>query len=456
MISLDNIFVFLFFSITIYFLIVKGSKDSNINTYAVGRREFSTFALAATITATFTSGSGFITHFSHSYFEGFKHIIPATGVIIYTIFMLYFIIPKCKNILGETSVASVMGKKYGVLMQNIVAITGVIGGCASIAVQIKIFGIVGQFFYPNISAFIFSFCGTLFVILYSAFGGITHVVRTDIIQAIAFSLSLLILFSLTYNDVFNNPAQNLHNLQFIDIYNYSYDDWLDIFILGLFFAVPTMSPATFQRLSMGLNIMHLKKSWFYSSIIQIIIVFFSCYIGLFFLVLKPDLNYQNILGELIIYYEIPGLKGLLLIGLLSMIMSTADSYLNISSVLIANDTYFFQSYNDIQKLYIARIVTFVLGFICLFGTLVASKLLDIVFMFKSFYVPVVTVPVLAYVMGFNIPKKSVYLAMISGFSFVIISWIIKTSFQPMMPGFFINLLVLIISSYYLKRISKNK
>ena len=458
MIILDNLIIFLFFGYTLYYLIKNGLKESNINTYAIGKREFSTFALAATITATFTSGSGFITHFSHSYTDGFKHIIPALGVIIYAIFMVFFIVPKCKNVLGETSVASVMGKKYGVIVQNIVAITGIIGGCASIAVQIKIFGMVGRFFYPDMHEFMFALMGTLFVACYSAFGGITHVVRTDIIQSITFSIALFVLFCLAYNNVYYESIENLNldHLQLDLLFTYNAKDWFNMFMLGLFFAIPTMSPATFQRLSMGLSVTHLKKSWFYSSIIHAFIVLFSCSIGLYFFALKPGLSYQNVLGELINYYHIPGLKGLLLVGLLSMIMSTADSYLNISSVLIANDTWIFKSYNDIQKLQIARIATFFLAFICLMGGFSDSNLLNIVFKFKSFYLTMVTIPVIAYVLGFEVPRKSVYLAMGSGFCFLMICRIIKTDFEPIMPGLLVNLFVLILSTCFLKRSAKNQ
>ena len=60
-----------------------------------------------------------------------------------------------------------------------------------------------------------------------------------------------------------------------------------------------------------------------------------------------------------------------------MAMSTADSFLNISAVLLANDTYKRNIWHGGEKLYAARMYTFVIGALSLLLVFTKDDLLSL-------------------------------------------------------------------------------
>ena len=76
---------------------------------------------------------------------------------------------------------------------------------------------------------------------------------------------------------------------------------------------------------------------------------------LFFL--SPDLDKDKLCYEIINRFSVTGIKGIIIIGVLSMGMSTADSFINISSVILANDTYKAETASPMKKLYSSMIIS---------------------------------------------------------------------------------------------------
>lgn len=449
---------FILFSFLL-FSFVQGLRSSKeiltLNTFALGKRSFSIFALTSTIIATYASGSSFIVNLSETYYSGWQYIIPTIGMVISSVFMIVYIIPHCSKIIGKTSVAQVMAEQYGYGIGKITAITGIIGSTASIAVQIKLFSILGDAFFIQYSWYnthVFSALITVLIIIYCMTGGISSVVRTDIIQFIALSLAIfiitgsLIIKKQTSVDINHYSLEHFNISHILDL---SSTNIADMVLITFYFIFPSLSPASFQRLSMGLNVNHLRTSWTYSSIILQILVWSTCFIAYLLYCTNGPKDYNNILSTLIHQCDFIGLKGILLVGILSMLMSTADSYLNIASVLFANDL-LKTNKTDYEKLKLAQYSTVIIGIFAFISTFFSKTLLETVFILKAFYIPVVTIPLLAYIFDYKIPVPCVIASMVCGFGFVVMCWIIGTSFKPIMPGMFVNLFVLTTSTLFYK------
>ncbi|CAG7599259.1 sodium:solute symporter family protein [Hyalomma marginatum] len=94
-------------------------------------------------------------------------------------------------------------------------------------------------------------------------------------------------------------------------------------------------------------------------------VFFTitiCLIGFFIKATAPNIDPNTALVNFIANHLFVGIKGLVIVGLLAVIMSTADSWLNTTSVLITHDIIRkFISLSERQSLVVARCFTVVIA-----------------------------------------------------------------------------------------------
>src|SRR4051812_32857673 len=100
--------VFLVVNLIIGLFYSRGIK--NIKEYAIGTRNFSTATIAATLVATWISGSAFLTDISEVYENGLFYMIPGMFGDIFSWILIYFLIaPRAGKFLGAISVAEAMG-----------------------------------------------------------------------------------------------------------------------------------------------------------------------------------------------------------------------------------------------------------------------------------------------------------------------------------------------------------
>lgn len=446
-------------SFLIYLIVegfLSGRKVSSINSFSLGLRAFSTTALTATITATWVSGSGFVLDINQFYAEGITYFIASLGMCATLSIIALWIVPKMERFLGKTSVASIMGKEYGQTVRCITGILGVIKMGGGIYVQFKIMGTVIHYMFPIISYFWCVLFSCAFVTFYTAWGGVNSVVHTDKIQAICFLLSLVIGIVMLNTTIKLQPYTEsiISNSRFTigHLSTLTSAQWLDMVLLTLYFLIPGMSPTTVQRISMGITIKHVQKAYLYSSAGLVIVLILSC--GLSWLVyqVNPLVTPGEVLPTLLDMFTMPGTKGILVIGIISMAMSTADSNLNIAAVLLANDTYKSNELNKLEKLNAARYATIVIGFSSLIFAFQKGSLLSIILFSASFYIPIVTIPLLSIIFNYKTTELCVLIAMGFSFCFVVIfKFLVPINFDINSLGMLLNLIVLVTSHYLIEK-----
>jgi len=109
------------------------------------------------------------------------------------------------------------------------------------------------------------------------------------------------------------------------------------------------------------------------------------------------------------HYQYTGFKGLIAVGILAMVMSTADSMMNAAATVFSHDLFPSQKGN----LWSTRLFTVVLGVFALIAALFVEDLFRVVLIGSGFYMPVVTVPLLLAVFGFRAEEKSVLSGMLA-------------------------------------------
>lgn len=460
--NLDISIIVVFLLLTIFVGMGHSKKIKTLEDYALGGRDFSTTALVATIVATWASGSGFMITMNMTYNEGFAYLIPDIWSWISFIILACVLVPRMREFLGKLSIASAMGDLYGKEARVITAIAGTCGSAGLIAVQFKVFGTVLSNFMGFNSELSIIVAGAIATI-YSALGGIRAVTFTDVLQFFAFGIIIPLLSFVIWNDFYNagysistaltNPKYDIGYIM-----NVNNPKFLGMIILFSYYAIPTISAPAFQRISMGRDIAQVKKAFIISAICLVIIDCAIAWIPFLIHTINPTIKSGELLPYIINTYSYNGLKGALIVAIIAFTMSTADSRINVSAVMFTNDICKVFTNRPLKEILISRIFSLFLGAAAILLALKEMDLLDIVLFGNSFYYPVVTPVFLATVMGFRSSKKSVLLAMTTGFIFSFIWQKSNIKFETGYAGIvgvllamLVNVTVLFLSHYLLRQ-----
>jgi Na+/proline symporter len=449
---LDLTIIGIYFILIVYGGVKSWDKSDGINSFAIGKREFSTYALTSTISATWVSGSGFFIDISNTYRDGWYFLLPVLCMGILLMLVAYMFVPRMKEFLGKTSVASAMGEIYGNKVRVLVAICGLIACIGPIAIQFKAVGYIGEyFFHKNPLCFVIPI--GIIVTIYSLLGGIRAVVDTDIIQKNAFFIAIPILFitclySFTQVDVIRHENIDYLKFNLLHVLTTWNDQFWGMLVLAVYFTIPGFNPPAFQRISMGANIIQVRKSWSRAAIHLTIFTLSISLIGWILFLQNRNLKNNEMIGYLIDNFLFTGLKGILIVGILAMLMSTADSFLNIGSVLMANDILGLNK-KSIDILLHARFYTIIIGALSILLATSEQNLLPIILMTASFYIPVVSVPLIFTIFGYRSSGRCVLTSMIASILVVSSLHLLKMYeiyvLNPLIPGMITNAVVLVLS-----------
>ncbi|MDX1916482.1 MAG: ATP-binding protein, partial [Rickettsiaceae bacterium] len=170
--------------------------------------------------------------------------------------------------------------------------------------------------------------------------------------------------------------------------------------------------------------------------------------------INPNIPPSNVVKDLIFDSSYIGLRGLTLVGIMALVMSTADSYINSTSVLIVHDFCRPLGINLVKnELSFARLVSLLIGVFSIILGLQNSSLLELEIAAFSFYMPIVTVPFTMSLLGFRSSGKSVLIGMMAGFVTVVVWKIFFTQIgiDGLVPGMLANLVFLLGSHYILQQ-----
>lgn len=455
--NIDAIIFICFLIATIGLGLFSSFGVRNIKEYAVGDRNFSTATIVATIVASWITGETFYTTINETYNNGLYAICVALGSDVICVLVVgTFFAKRMGEFLGKLSIAEAMGDLFGQKARVITALFGFTMLAGLIGVQLKLTGLIFEHsigINPQYGIII----ATIIVTLYSSLGGIKSVTFTDIIQFITFGVTIPIVAYVLLTSINNidTVAQTLATNPSFDyrvVFDFSNDITIKYFLLFVFFAAPGFDPVTFQRIAMAKNTIQIKQSF---TIAAIICLFLGCmleWIAVLILSINPSLNSSEIFKLIILDSSFIGLKGLVLSGIMAMIMSTVDSCINASSVLIVNDLLKPLKFSPFKnELISARFASFLVGMLSLFISLRDGGLQELLVISVSFYMPIVSMPFIMATLGFRSSEKSVLLGMFAGFTSVILwDYVFQIELGNSIPaGMLANLIVLMASHYLL-------
>jgi len=183
----------------------------------------------------------------------------------------------------------------------------------------------------------------IFTALYTAIGGLSAVVYTDVLQTIILIFGAVLLTVIGVSRVggwseltASAPEGFLSMVKPIDHLDYPITGFLfgNLFV-GIFYWC--MDQAIVQRALGARDIDQARKGAIFGGFLKLLPVFLFVLPGVIAVVLFPDIEHDKAFPALVSELLPAGVKGLVLAGLLAALMSSLDSTLNASATLVTRD-----------------------------------------------------------------------------------------------------------------------
>lgn len=160
-----------------------GRNISSISDYLVSKREFSDKTMVATLFATVIGAGSTCGIVSNVFSSGLIFMFAFYGAALNKFLVAKYVAPKIKSRGNDISIGDIFFREYGTVGRIVIGISIFFVSVVTLGQQVFAVGLIFEYFF-NIR-FVFGVIlgfGTL--VIYSAFGGIRSVVKTDVIQFI--------------------------------------------------------------------------------------------------------------------------------------------------------------------------------------------------------------------------------------------------------------------------------
>ncbi len=449
--------VALYLAATLLIGILKGQGVKSLKEYAISKREFSLPVLVSTIAATLIGGGSSMGLATKAFVYGAPFFFIFLGRPFVNLFLAYVIAPRMQQFEGRISIADIMGQVYGKYGQVITGITALSRSLMGVTAQVTAIGFVFEYFL-GVSFLIGVIVGCGIIIVYTSYGGIRAVAFTDVLQ---FCLLVSFIPMITNHTLagmggYVELFKTTHETHFV----WPEDRKLQTYLMAFFIIefIPMFDILVIQRFLMAKDTDLMQRSLKISAFLQVPITFFITAIGIAAYHLFPELNPDLALPHVISNLAPEGFKGFAAAGLMAIIMSSADSELNMAGVLLVNDIIVplkKKPLTEKQELRIAKIFTAIMGVAGVVTALHLPDILGVGLIFIGFWAPIAVIPL--YAAFFKIqatPRTFIASAIAGSVSFFIWDNYYQEAF-PFVPSFLAgmigNAIVFLLGHYQERR-----
>ncbi len=377
-------------------------KVKNTSDYYVAGRSLPTFMLVATICASVVGGSALMGKGGYAYSGGVVCIaigLPyMIGMFIFSAFSGK--ISALGQKYGFASMSEMMGYRFGKTVKYISAILVAYTSIATVGAQISATGtIISTIGGDQVSYLTGALIATVIFVAYTASSGLFGVVYTDVIQfivLIAFVYILLPIFGISEVGGLGELIKNTDPAK----WNWNFTPEIITLIVTNF--IMTIAGAEFwQRAFAAKDKKTAFKSQFWGTSVYAVTIVITMFIGLAAALLLPNLieeygTADYAIPVMIVKYLPMGLAGLTLAGMMSVMMSSADTYLLVSTQSIVSDIIKpnFKAMSEKKELLFSRIGSVVFGVFAFLVAMFFTSAYDALMFGWTFYAATLGVPCL--------------------------------------------------------------
>jgi len=378
-----------------------GRRVKDLEDYAVADRGYSALVIAMTLSASFIGGGFTMGNAEKVFTLGIVNIAVLWGFSLKEVLVASFIGPRMGRFPDAISVGDVMEVNYGKIGKVVTGIFSVLLCAGILGAQVGGMGYLFNLFLglPVPTGILL---GMSIVIIYDTFGGMRAVVATDVLQFCVLAIGIPLALILGVREVGGMAALaakvptghfdlfgQLSKVQIVSLFL--------TFLLG-----ETLVPPYVRRLFISRNTRATCRGTMWSGLFSIPFFAIAGGIGLVALALNPELN-ANLALPYVVETALPiGLRGLVVAGIIAVVMSSADSFLNSASVAFVNDIVnplLPRPLSPKRGLLLARLATLVTGSISVVFAISIKSLIDILIYAYQFWSPIILVPLAATLLG---------------------------------------------------------
>ena len=438
--------------VVVYLLIVlliglwAGLGIKNMQDYALAGNSFGMMVIFATLSASFIGGGFSMGNAEKVFLIGVSNIVALWGFSIKEILVARYIAPKMQRYPNAISVGDIMDEHYGKAARIFSGIFSLVLCAGILGAQIGAMGYVFNLFL-DVERIWGVFIGCGIVIAYATVGGMRSVVWTDIIQFIvlAVGIPMTLYFGLQHVGGWQAMQESLPAGHL----SLPSEPLAIIALLSLFLTFmlgETLVPPYLQRLLIGKNSDAVTRGSLLSGLFSIPFFTITGLIGLVALTMLPTLD-ANLAMPYVIQQAVPPIfQGIVAAAIVSIIMSSADSFLNSASIAFSNDivTPLRKTPLSAQaELLLARVITLLVGIASMVFALTIDSVIDILIYAYNFWAPTVLVPLMMAILGGYVSRKRFVAGAVAGIATAVI-WNMALH-QPwqidaLVVGFFANLI----------------
>lgn len=396
---MDLSIVILYFVVTLI-IAFKRSKKGGYKEYFFCKGQYSLTSLTATMFATAVGAASIFYVAEIFYKEGVKSFFVISGNYISQFLVSIFVVSKMKRWLGHLTPGEIISDIYSFKLRKSCGIAAAMVSVGFVAVQIYAFGYVIAFFY-DVPEHYSIIIGGLFTILYTAYGGINSVIKTDIFQFCIICASIFLLTKISVNKVGGLDHILSSENSFKSPFVFNKQDA----ILFLKCALIGFNPSFIQRVFIAKDIKQARDATLLYNFLVIGFYILIGICGITACMLFPGIDPKKSIAALVNHIAPIGMKGLLVAGFLASIMSSADSDLNIAGVSVYKDVLGYKI--SVAGLPIIKKISVVLGIFAIIIALNFDSIVDILFFVINFWSVTFMFPLIFGIMGLRLSYRAI-------------------------------------------------
>ncbi|MBN9542798.1 MAG: sodium:solute symporter family protein [Alphaproteobacteria bacterium] len=430
---LDSIIVGLYLLIALAVGVIASKFVKSDDDYNTGGKNYSGIMIFATLSASFLGGGFTIGLAEKTYTYGIVFILAIWGFSLKEILIAKLIAPRMENFQKDcVTVGDIMEKGYGKNAKIISGIASILCCGGIIGAQVAACGNILHILM-DIPPQVGSLIAASIVVAYASVGGLKSVVIVDVLHfcVLIIMVPVILFFGLNYVGGATNLFESMPTyklLPFGEIGLFSFAILFASFFLG-----ETLVPPYVQRLLIGKNSLETEKGTVYSGLMSIIFFTVIGVIGMIASNIAPEIESKFALPYVINNVMPIGLKGCAVAAMLAIIMSSADAFLNATSIGVKNDLLKplgLSKVANISDLNLSRLITLLIGAVAIAFALTTSSVIDILLYSYQFWTPFILIPLVAVIFGFKSSQKAFLFSAMVGI-ITLVAWNI---FEPFSIG----------------------
>jgi len=419
--------------------IIAGRNVQNISHFAVSHRSYSAFVIFATLSASFIGGGFSMGNAEKVFTIGLINIVALWGFSIKEILVAKCIAPRMGEFSEAISVGDIMEKSYGKAgkitggLFSVLLCAGIVG--AQVGAMGYIFNVLLGI--PQIWGILI---GCSIVITYSAIGGMNAVVATDVIQFILLAVGMPVTLIIGWHYVGGLPAiQAAVPASNLSLTHTSMSLWGFISLFLTFLLGEALVPPYVQRLLISKDVRKTANGTLWSGLFSIPFFAVTGAVGLIALTMNPGMNPNLALPSVVLQVLPIGIKGFVIAAMISIVMSSADSFLNSAAIAFVHDLVKplrREQLSEKMELSLAKWTTIIVGITSIIFAVKIKSIIDILIYAYNFWAPIILIPLAAVLLGYKATKANFIAGAVAGLAGVAI-W----GFWLQNPGGFDGLVV---------------